>query len=75
MQEGLARLAAMQAIDVIVGTGDMPAANALYDRFGFTEKVQTRIWRREGLSPTTSGVAWSSEGARPVHRVIQNLGR
>lgn len=47
MQEGLVRLAAMQAIDVIVATGDMPAANALYDRFGFTEKVQTRVWRRE----------------------------
>jgi hypothetical protein len=46
MQEGLLRLRAIGAIDVMVGTGDMIPANRLYDSLGFTEAYKGHIWQK-----------------------------
>lgn len=46
MVEGLRRLAARGAVDVIVGTGDMVPANRLYDAMGFTEVYRGHIWKK-----------------------------
>jgi len=46
MREGLHRLRAHGAQDVVVGTGDQLAANRLYERLGFTETYIGRIWKR-----------------------------
>lgn len=48
MFEGLHRLKALGAADVYVGTGDMEAANALYESVGFTEAYRGYIWRKDG---------------------------
>lgn len=45
MREGLRRLHAVGALDVIVETGDMIPANRLYDNIGFTEICRGAIWR------------------------------
>ncbi|MBK8023456.1 MAG: GNAT family N-acetyltransferase [Chloroflexi bacterium] len=45
MFEGLHRFAALGALDVEVGTGDDPAANALYESVGFTETYHGTGWR------------------------------
>ncbi len=47
MHEGLLRLRAFGAVDAIVDTGDMEAANALYTAIGFTEAYQGYSWRKE----------------------------
>lgn len=47
MVEGLARLKALGATDVIVETGDMIPANRLYDSIGFTEVCLGHVWRKE----------------------------
>jgi ribosomal protein S18 acetylase RimI-like enzyme len=47
MREGLARLQALGAVDVVVGTGDREAANQLYDGIGFTERQRKTIWQLE----------------------------
>jgi ribosomal protein S18 acetylase RimI-like enzyme len=47
MIAGLHRLRALGAADVTVETGDMEAANRLYDSLGFTEVVRGYIWRKE----------------------------
>ena len=44
MFEGLQRLRALGATDVYVGTGDMIAANRLYDSIGFTEAYKGYEW-------------------------------
>lgn len=44
MQEGLLRLRAIGAVDVVVGTGDMIPANRLYDSLGFTEAYKGYSW-------------------------------
>lgn len=44
MIEGLHRLKALGAIDVMVGTGDMIPANRLYDSLGFTEVCKGYTW-------------------------------
>jgi ribosomal protein S18 acetylase RimI-like enzyme len=44
MLEGLHRLNARGAIDVVVGTGDAVAANKLYESVGFTETYLGRRW-------------------------------
>jgi GNAT superfamily N-acetyltransferase len=44
MQEGLRRLKAQGAINVIVETGDMVPANRLYTSLGFTEMYQGHYW-------------------------------
>jgi mycothiol synthase len=44
MQEGLRRLRARGAINVVVETGDMIPANRLYSGLGFTEMYQGRYW-------------------------------
>lgn len=46
MVEGLHRLKALDATDVIVDTGDMIPANRLYDSIGFTEVCRGHIWRK-----------------------------
>lgn len=46
MREGLRRLRAHGAHDVVVGTGDEVAANRLYESLGFTETYIGRIWKR-----------------------------
>lgn len=46
MQEGLLRLRALGAVDVIVDTGDMVPANRLYDSIGFSEVQRGRNWCR-----------------------------
>jgi GNAT superfamily N-acetyltransferase len=46
MFEALARVRELGAVDVIVGTGDMVAANALYDSMGFTEAYRQVGWRK-----------------------------
>jgi predicted N-acetyltransferase YhbS len=46
MREGLHRAQAMGAVDVIVDTGDMIPANALYDSLGFTEAYKAFAWRK-----------------------------
>ncbi len=47
MTEGLLRLWEMGAVEAIVGTGDMEAANGLYTSMGFTEAYRNWIWRKE----------------------------
>ncbi|MEZ4863483.1 MAG: GNAT family N-acetyltransferase [Caldilineaceae bacterium] len=47
MVEGLHRLKALGATDVIVDTGDMIPANRLYDSIGFTEVCRGHVWRKE----------------------------
>ena len=47
MQEGLHRLKAWGAIDVVVETGDMIPANLLYNSLGFTEMYKGNYWLRE----------------------------
>jgi len=47
MVEGLHRLKALGATDVIVDTGDMIPANRLYDSIGFTEVCCGHVWRKE----------------------------
>ncbi len=46
MREALRRAQAMGAADVIVNTGDMVPANALYDSLGFTEAYKAYVWRK-----------------------------
>ena len=46
MTEGLLRLKATGAVDVIVETGDMPPANALYNSMGFTEAYRGYGWQK-----------------------------
>lgn len=46
MVEGLHRLKALGAVDVMVGTGDMIPANRLYDSLGFTETCKGYTWRK-----------------------------
>lgn len=46
MVEGLHRLKALGAVDVMVGTGDMIPANRLYDSLGFTEVCKGYVWRK-----------------------------
>lgn len=46
MFEGLRRLKALGAADVIVGTGDMEPANRLYESVGFPEIYTGYFWRR-----------------------------
>lgn len=46
MQEGLRRLAQMEARDVVVETGSAVAANALYNSLGFSQTVQGHYWRK-----------------------------
>ncbi len=46
MLEGLHRLKALGAQDVIVETGDMIPANRLYDSLGFTETSKGFVWRK-----------------------------
>lgn len=47
MQEGLHRLKARGAVDVVVETGDMVPANRLYTSMGFTEMYEGNYWLRE----------------------------
>jgi ribosomal protein S18 acetylase RimI-like enzyme len=46
MREGLRRLEARGAHDVVVDTGDMEAANALYRTLGFTEEYRGHVWQK-----------------------------
>ncbi len=46
MVEGLHRLKALGAWDAYVGTGDMTAANQLYETMGFTEAYRSYLWRK-----------------------------
>lgn len=46
MFEGLRRLKALGASEVMVGTGDAVAANQLYESIGFTEAYQGWVWRK-----------------------------
>jgi ribosomal protein S18 acetylase RimI-like enzyme len=46
MVEGLYRLQALGAEDVVVETGDMIPANRLYDSLGFSERDQAYVWER-----------------------------
>jgi ribosomal protein S18 acetylase RimI-like enzyme len=46
MREGLLRLRASGATDVVVETGDMVPANRLYSSIGFTEAYHGHHWRR-----------------------------
>ena len=46
MVEGLQRLKVLDAVDVMVGTGDMIPANRLYDSLGFTEVCKGYVWRK-----------------------------
>ena len=46
MLEGLRRLQAIGARDVMVDTGDMIPANRLYDSIGFSEVVRVYGWRK-----------------------------
>lgn len=47
MQEGLSRAASMGARDITVDTGDMAAANALYDSLGFDVTRRGYVWRHD----------------------------
>ena len=47
MREGLRRLQALGATDAYVETGDMEAANGLYDAVGFTEAYVGHLWQRD----------------------------
>lgn len=46
MLEGLHRLQALGAVDVVVETGDMIPANRLYDSIGFTEVYKGYVWQK-----------------------------
>lgn len=46
MHEGLLRLQARGALDVIVDTGDMIPANRLYDSLGFDEVCKGHAWQK-----------------------------
>jgi ribosomal protein S18 acetylase RimI-like enzyme len=46
MIEGLHRLKALGAADVLVGTGDMEPANRLYEAVGFSETHTGYFWRK-----------------------------
>lgn len=46
MREALHRAQAMGAVDVVVDTGDMVPANALYDSLGFGETHRAYAWRK-----------------------------
>ncbi len=46
MAEGLRRLKALGATHAIVGTGDMEAANRLYESLGFTEYHVDHLWQK-----------------------------
>ena len=46
MTEGLLRLRNLGAIEVIVETGEMVAANALYTGMGFTEAYKNYTWKK-----------------------------
>jgi mycothiol synthase len=46
MLEGVHRARALGAASVSVETGDMDAANALYDAIGFAERYQGHYWRK-----------------------------
>ena len=46
MQEGLRRLRAWGAVDVVVETGDMIPANRLYDSLGFTEMYKGHMMQK-----------------------------
>jgi GNAT superfamily N-acetyltransferase len=46
MVEGLYRLRELGAADVVVETGEMVAANRLYDSLGFAERYQGYVWER-----------------------------
>ena len=46
MVEGLRRLAALGAAMAEVGTGDMVAANRLYESLGFTDVDIDHAWRK-----------------------------
>lgn len=46
MREGLIRLRALGAVDVLVDTGDALAANRLYDSIGFSEVQKCFVWRK-----------------------------
>ncbi|MCB0113457.1 MAG: GNAT family N-acetyltransferase [Caldilineaceae bacterium] len=46
MLEGLHRLRLRGAVDVIVDTGDMVPANALYSAMGFTEAYRGFVWKK-----------------------------
>jgi mycothiol synthase len=46
MFEALARVRQLGAVDVMVDTGDMVAANALYDSMGFTEAYRQVGWKK-----------------------------
>ncbi len=54
MQEGLLRLRALGARNVVVSTGDMVPANRLYDTIGFTEAYRGFVWRKEYHLRTTA---------------------
>jgi mycothiol synthase len=47
MLEGLQRLAAMRASEVVVSTGAMEAADKFCDSIGFQEKETGRFWVKE----------------------------
>ncbi len=47
MIEGLNRLKALGSKDVYVSTGDMIAANKLYDSIGFTESYKEYLWQKQ----------------------------
>lgn len=49
MIEGLWRLRAASAADVLVGTGDEMAANRLYESLGFDEAYRGKEWRKTEL--------------------------
>ncbi|MEZ4830633.1 MAG: hypothetical protein R2873_01295 [Caldilineaceae bacterium] len=46
MLEGMHRLRLRGAVDVIVDTGDMVPANALYSAMGFTEAYRGFVWKK-----------------------------
>ena len=46
MFEGFRRLKALGAVDVTVGTGEMEAANRLYESVGFPEAYKCYVWRK-----------------------------
>ena len=48
MIEGLWRLRAAGAADVLVGTGDDVAANRLYESLGFDEAYRGKVWQKTG---------------------------
>ncbi|MFZ0546808.1 MAG: GNAT family N-acetyltransferase [Candidatus Promineifilaceae bacterium] len=55
MQEGLRRLKALGAVDVVVETGDMIPANRLYASLGFTEMYNGCYWTKWVFSRVSFG--------------------